>query len=92
MEAGTELAAFLGGLFAGGGTLGGSNQAVAMAAMANAARKQAVPQATAGVDTQAALEAFRDPCWRLSNLYSIRTRDGSVIKFAPRPQQARSST
>ena len=27
VEAGTELAAFLGGLFAGGGTLGGSNQA-----------------------------------------------------------------
>ena len=26
MEAGTELAAFLGGLFAGGGTLGGNNQ------------------------------------------------------------------
>ena len=26
LEAGTELAAFLGGLFAGGGTLGGSNQ------------------------------------------------------------------
>ena len=25
VEAGTELAAFLGGLFAGGGTLGGSN-------------------------------------------------------------------
>ena len=26
LEAGTELAAFLGGLFAGGGKLGGSNQ------------------------------------------------------------------
>ena len=35
-----------------------------------------------------ALEAFRDPLWRISRLYSIRTRDGSVIKFAPRPQQA----
>ena len=56
--------------------------------MASAARKQAVPQAAAGVDTQQALEAFRDPVWRLERLYSIRTRDGSVIKFAPRPQQA----
>ncbi|MGB7789571.1 MAG: hypothetical protein WBL39_00030, partial [Terrimicrobiaceae bacterium] len=56
--------------------------------MASASRKQAVPQAAAGVDTQEALEAFRDPCFRLSRLYSIRTRDGSVIKFAPRPQQA----
>ena len=56
--------------------------------MASASRKQAVPQAAAGVDTEAALEAFRDPCFRLSRLYSIRTRDGSVIKFAPRPQQA----
>ena len=37
--------------------------------------------------TQAALEAFRDPCWRLNNLYSIRTRGGSIIKFRPRPQQ-----
>ena len=55
--------------------------------MVSAARKQAIPQA-AGVDTQQALEAFRDPCFRLSRLYSIRTRDGSVIKFAPRPQQA----
>ena len=56
--------------------------------MSNAARKQAVPQAAAGVDTQQALEAFSDPVWRLERLYSIRTRDGSVIKFAPRPQQA----
>ena len=40
------------------------------------------------VDTEAAMEAFRDPTWRLNHLYSIRTRDGSVIKFAPRPQQA----
>ena len=87
VEAGTELAAFLGGLFAGGGTLGGSNN-VEVATMASAARKQAVPQAAAGVDTQQALEAFRDPVWRLGALYSIRTRDGSVIKFAPRPQQA----
>ena len=56
--------------------------------MSNASRKQAVPQAAAGVDTEAALEAFRDPCFRLSRLYSIRTRDGSIIKFHPRPQQA----
>ena len=56
--------------------------------MWNASRKQAVPQAAAGIDTQQALEAFRDPVWRLERLYSIRTRDGSVIKFAPRPQQA----
>ena len=60
--------------------------------MASEARKQTVPQAAAGVDTQQALEAFRDPLWRLSTLYSIRTRDGTVIKFTPRPQQARSST
>ena len=52
-----------------------------------APRKQAVPQAT-GVDTEQALEAFRDPVWRLETLYSIHTRDGAVIKFAPRPQQA----
>ena len=57
--------------------------------MASAARKQTTPQALAGVDTQEALEAFRDPRWRLGTLYSIRTRDGSVIKFTPRPQQAR---
>jgi hypothetical protein len=56
--------------------------------MANAASKQAVPQAASGIDEEAALEAFRDPCWRLGNLYSIRTRDGSVIKFASRSQQA----
>ena len=55
--------------------------------MASAAKKQVVPQA-AGIDTEEALEAFRDPVWRLERLYSIRTRDGSVIKFAPRPQQA----
>ena len=41
-----------------------------------------------GISKDEALEAFRDPCWRLSNLYSIRTRDGSIIKFRPRPQQA----
>ena len=55
--------------------------------MASASRKQAVPQAAADVDTRQALEAFRDPVWRLECLYSIRARDGSVIKFAPRPQQ-----
>jgi hypothetical protein len=56
--------------------------------MANgtAQRKQSVPQAS-GFDTQAALDAFRDPVWRLETLYWIRTRDGSVIKFNPRPQQ-----
>ena len=57
-----------------------------MARMANAAGKQAGPQPS-GIDEEAALEAFRDPCWRLGNLYSIRTRDGSIIKFRPRPQQ-----
>ena len=89
VEAGTELAAFLGGLFAGGGTLDGNNQsAVAgMATMSNASRRQAVPHTAAGVDTQAGARGFRDPVWRLERLYSIRTRDGSVIKFAPRPQQ-----
>jgi hypothetical protein len=56
--------------------------------MASASRKQAVSQAAVGVDTQQALEAFRDPVWRLGTLCSIRSRDGSVIKFAPRPQQA----
>ena len=55
--------------------------------MASEARKQTVPQA-AVIDTEEALEAFRDPVWRLERLYSIRTRDGSVIMFAPRPQQA----
>jgi hypothetical protein len=58
-----------------------------MATMASAASKQAVPQAP-GIDAEALLEALRDPIRRLSNLYSIRTRDGSVIKFVPRPQQA----
>ena len=54
--------------------------------MARVASKQAGPLPS-GVDEAAALEAFRDPCWRLDNLYSIRTRDGSIIKFRPRPQQ-----
>ena len=52
--------------------------------MANA-RPQASPQT--GIDEDAALEAFRSPTWRLNSLYSIRTRDGSVIPFRPRPQQ-----
>ena len=56
-----------------------------MARMAKASGKQAAPQVAPGIDE--ALEAFRDPCWRLSTLYSIRTRDGSIIKFRPRPQQ-----
>jgi hypothetical protein len=33
------------------------------------------------------LQRFRDPVWRLSNLYAIRTRDGKVVPFRPRPQQ-----
>ena len=32
-------------------------------------------------------QLFRDPIWRISNLYSIRTRDGQIIPFHPRPQQ-----
>ena len=55
--------------------------------MANAAGKQAVPQAASGIDEEAALEAFRDPLWRLGNLYSIRTREGFIIPFRPRQQQ-----
>jgi hypothetical protein len=47
-----------------------------MARMARVASKQADPQPS-GIDEKAALEAFRDPLWRLGNLYSIRTRDGS---------------
>jgi hypothetical protein len=34
-----------------------------------------------------AIDKFRDPIWRTSNLYSVRTRDGKVIPFRPRPQQ-----
>jgi hypothetical protein len=34
------------------------------------------------------IDRFRDPIWRISNLYSIRTRDGKVIPFRPRSQQA----
>ena len=59
----------------------------AMARMAKASGKQAAPQAAPGIDEDEALETFRDPCWRLGTLYSIRTRDGSIIKFRPRPQQ-----
>ena len=33
------------------------------------------------------IEKFRDPIWRISNLYSIRERGGKVITFRPRPQQ-----
>ena len=36
---------------------------------------------------QSDIDKFRDPIWRFSNLYSIRTRDGKVIPFRPRPQQ-----
>ena len=28
-------------------------------------------------------EEFRDPIWRISNLYQIRTREGKVIPFRP---------
>ena len=55
--------------------------------MASAAKKQAGPQAAVGISEERALEAFRDSCWRLNNLYSIRTRDGTITKFRPRPQQ-----
>ena len=51
------------------------------------ARRPAAPQMLAGVSEEEALEAFRDPCWRLSRFYSIRTCDGAVIKFSPHPQQ-----
>ena len=33
------------------------------------------------------IDKFRDPIWRIGSLYSIRTRDGKVIPFRPRPQQ-----
>ena len=33
------------------------------------------------------IDKFRDPIWRISNLYSIRTRDGKVIPFRPRRRQ-----
>jgi hypothetical protein len=33
------------------------------------------------------LQRFRDPVWRISNLYAIRTREGKVVPFRPRPQQ-----
>ena len=33
------------------------------------------------------IDKFRDPVWRISNLYAIRTRDGKVVPFRPRPQQ-----
>ena len=35
----------------------------------------------------AQLKRFKDPVFRISNLYSIRTREGKVIPFRPRPQQ-----
>jgi hypothetical protein len=34
------------------------------------------------------IDKFRDPIWRISTLYSIRTRDGKVIPFRPKSQQA----
>jgi hypothetical protein len=39
------------------------------------------------VRTLQAKEKFRDPVWRIGNLYSIRTREGKVIPFRPRAQQ-----
>ena len=39
------------------------------------------------VRTLQAKEKFRDPIWRIGNLYSIRTREGKLIPFRPRPQQ-----
>ena len=35
----------------------------------------------------AQLKRFKDPVFRISNLYSIRTREGKVIPFRPRRQQ-----
>ena len=61
LEAGTDLAGFLGGLFAGGGTLGGSNNG-AWRAMANASRKQAVPQAASGIDDGGGAGGFPRSC------------------------------
>ena len=57
-----------------------------MARMARVASKKAGPQPL-GIEEKAALEAFRNPYWRLGNLYSIRIRKGSIIPFRPRPQQ-----
>lgn len=48
---------------------------------------QPIPQAATEADAEALLDKLQSPTWRLSNLYSIRTRDGSVIPFRPRPQQ-----
>jgi hypothetical protein len=54
--------------------------------MANATGNQSGPLPP-DIDAEVALERFRDPLWRLSTLYSIRTRHGAIIKFRPRPQQ-----
>jgi hypothetical protein len=35
------------------------------------------------------IDKLRDPIWRISSLYSIRTRDGKVIPFRRRLQQQR---
>ena len=64
LEAGTELAAFLGGLFAGGGTLGGSNNGGG--GNGERSKETSSPAGVAGIDTEEALEAFRDPVWRIS--------------------------
>jgi hypothetical protein len=63
----------------------------AMARMAKASGKQAAPQAS-GFDEAAALEAFRDPCWRLGNLYSIRYATGRSSSSARGRSRLRSST
>ena len=34
------------------------------------------------------IDKFRDPIFRISNLYSIRERGGKVIPFRPRLQQS----
>ena len=49
-----------------------------MAAMASAAKKQAGPQAAVGISEERALEAFRDSCWRLNNLYWIAKQLGRL--------------
>ena len=77
---GDRVDQLLGRLFAQGATLGGED-----------AKDPGDATDLPSISNEAAeLErALRDPCWRLSNLYSIRTRDGSIVKFRPRPQHSR---
>ena len=58
LEAGTELAAFLGGLFAGGGTLGGSNQRREDGDNGERSKETSSPASGAGVDTEAGAGGF----------------------------------